>query len=133
MTRGEDTPKFVEVRVFVGDQERKPADLSLITADLSLMPREGKPFKRALQLMMPDPAIGAPEAEPQALPDGRRVRAAVARFSRPFEIDRAAEGTPSAYFKADVPEELAKPSTTATVEFHLPTGKQKVEFKSLFK
>ena len=133
MTRGEESKKFVEVRVFVGDQNQKPADLSLITADLSLMPPEGKPLKRALQLMMPDPAIGAPEVEPQALPDGRQVRAAVARFSRPFELDRGATGTPSVYFKADVPEELAKPSTLATVEFHLPTGKQKVELKSLFK
>ena len=132
MTRGQESRKFVEVRVFVGDRERKPADLSLITADLSLMPREGKPLKRAFQLMMPDPAIGAPDTEPQALPDGRQVRAVVVRFARPFELDRAASGKPSVYFKADVPEELAKPSTAATVEFQLPSGKQKVELKSLF-
>jgi hypothetical protein len=123
--------KFVEVRVFVADKDRKPADLSQVTADLSLAPREGKPLKRAFQLMMPDPAQSMPDTDPQTL-GGLQIRAAVARFERPFEVDKPGNGTQAVYFKADVPAELAKPSTVATVHFTFPSGKQKVELKSLF-
>jgi hypothetical protein len=122
---------FVEVRVFVADKDHKPADLSLVTADLALAPREGQPLKRGMQLMMPDPPQGSPEAEPQTL-GGLQIRTTVARFDRPFELDKPGAGTPAVYFKADVPAELAKPSTSVTVHFTFPTGKQKIELKSLF-
>lgn len=123
--------KFVEVRVFVADRDQKPADLSQVTADLALAPKEGKPLKRGLQLMMPDPAQGMPETEPQTL-GGLQIRATVATFDRPFELDKPGAGKPAVYFKADVPAELAKPSTVAIVHFTFPSGKQKVELKSLF-
>lgn len=123
--------KFVEVRVFVADKDRKPADLSQVTAQLALKPKDGRPLRKGLQLMMPDPAQSMPDTEPQAL-GGLQIRAAVATFERPFETDKPGAGTPAVYFKADVPAELAKPSTAAVVHFAFPTGKQKVELKSLF-
>jgi hypothetical protein len=123
--------KFVEVRVFVADKDQKPADLSLVFAQLTLKPKEGQPLKRGLQLMMPDPAQSMPDTEPQTL-GGLQIRTAVARFERPFELDKPGSGKQAVYFKADVPAELAKPSTVATVHFTFPSGKQKIELKSLF-
>ena len=123
--------KFVEVRVFVADKDQKPANLSQVTADLALAPKEGRPLKRGLQLMMPDPAQGMPETAPQSL-GSLQIRATVLKFDRPFELDKPGTGTPAVYFKADVPAELAKPGTVATVHFAFPSGKQKVELKSLF-
>jgi hypothetical protein len=123
---------FVEVRVYVADPNQKPADLSLVTGSLLLAPKQGAPLKKDLQLMMPDPPQGAPDAEPRVLPDGHAVRATAVEFSGPFQRDSSKGGPPSVYFKADVPSELARKETSATLTLHFPAGKQKVELPSLF-
>jgi hypothetical protein len=128
-----DPKKFVEVRLWVAEADGKSADLSLVNADLTLAPRDGKPIKRAFQLMMPDPPQGMPKTEAQTLPDGHQIHVGVAEFDRPFDLDKPASGKPAVYFKADVPAELAKEGTAATVHFTFPSGKQQAEIKSLFR
>ena len=125
--------KFVEVRVFVADRSEKPADLSLVNASLLLVPKEGKPWRRDFQLMMPDPPASVPASKPHALPDGRQIRTAVIEFSEPFQRDPSpGGGAASVYFKVDVPAEAARKGTPATLQFQFPEGTQKLEIRSLF-
>jgi hypothetical protein len=123
---------FVEIRFFVADQDQKPADLSKVTGSLLLLPQGAPPIKKDLQLMMPEPALGVPAAEPHALPDGHQVRVAVAKYFSPFQPDKSAGGPPSVYFKADLPSEAARKDTAAKVEFTFPSGRQRLDLPSPF-
>jgi len=125
---------FVEVRLFVTERDGKPSDLSLVKGSLSLVPKEGKPLKRDLQLMMPEPPLSPPSVDPVRLPDGHQVRVAVQEFGAPFQVDKPADsGAGSVYLKADVPAELARKDVAATLMIHFPTGKHLVELRPLFK
>ena len=123
---------FVEIRFFIADPEQKPADLSRVTGSLILLPRGAPPLKKDLQLMMPEPALGVPAAQPRRLQDGHQVRVAVARFFSPFQRDESAGGPPSVYFKADIPSEAARKDTAAKVEFQFPSGRQQLDLPSPF-
>ncbi|HLY73146.1 MAG TPA: hypothetical protein VKU80_03435 [Planctomycetota bacterium] len=129
MFRNDEKKKFMEVRIFVSDRDNKPSDLSLVTASLLLVSKSGDPMKRDLQLLMPDPPVGVPPVEARSLPDGHLIRLAVAEFAEPFQAAQPAAGTPSVYFKADVPEHMK--GSQAAVTFHFPTGKQKLELGPL--
>ena len=128
----DDRESFVELRLFVSDRDQKPADLSRVTGSVILLPQGAAPLKKDLQLMMPEPALGVPAAQPHPLPDGHQVRVAVAKFFSPFQPDESAGGPPSVYFKADVPSELARKDTAAKVELQFPSGKQKLDLQSPF-
>jgi hypothetical protein len=122
--------EFSELRVFVADRQGRSEDLSLVTGSVMLTPKEGAPFKRDLQLMMPDPAEGAPSTTPRSLPDGRQLRLELVDFPGPFRQERRETRSPSVYLKADLPAEMAR-SASAKIVLQFGDATQELDLPSL--
>jgi hypothetical protein len=124
--------KCLELRIYVSETDQKPADLSRTTGAIVLVPKDGKPLKKDLQLMTPESAPPPPTGKAHPFPGGQLLRLDVTEFSKPFETVPAEKSGASPYFKADVPAEQARNSEVLTVVLQTPAGKQKVEIPSPF-